>query len=121
MAALLGSHFFGHAHGHHAAAARAALSGSWGRTPAAERGRILSRIGRMGLEAGKPLKQARAEGKVVIGMKIFGAGKLTSPEQKDASLKFVWSNGLVDAVTIGMLSPQEIDDTIERMNKVFTA
>jgi len=91
---------------------------------------VLARINNVGKEAAMDasveevaplLKQARAEGKVVIGMKIFGAGKLTSPEQKDASLKFVWSNGLVDAVTIGMLSPQEIDDTIERMNKVFTA
>ena len=54
-------------------AARAALSGPWGRTPAAERGRILARIGRMVLErvddlarlealdVGKPLKQARAD------------------------------------------------------------
>jgi len=91
---------------------------------------VLARINNVGKEAAMDasveevaplLKQARAEGKVVIGMKIFGAGKLTSPEQRDASLKFVWSNGLVDAVTIGMLSPQEIDDTIERMNKVFTA
>ena len=53
-------------------------------------------------------------------MKIFGAGKLTSPEQKDASLKYVWGNGLVDAITVGMLSTQEIDDTVERMNKVLT-
>ncbi|MEN6336113.1 MAG: hypothetical protein ABFE01_17810 [Phycisphaerales bacterium] len=67
------------------------------------------------------LKQARADGKVVLGMKIFGAGKLTSPEQKDASLKYVWSNGLVDANTVGMLSPQEVDDTIERMNRALTA
>ncbi|HSW02114.1 MAG TPA: aldo/keto reductase [Sedimentisphaerales bacterium] len=91
---------------------------------------VLARINNVGREAGMDasveevvpvLKQARADGKVVIGMKIFGAGKLTSPEQKDASLKYVWGNGLVDAITIGMLSPQEIDDTVERMNKVFTA
>jgi aldehyde dehydrogenase (NAD+) len=54
-------------------AARAALNGVWGRTPAAERGRILARIGRLVLErvddlariealdVGKPLKQARAD------------------------------------------------------------
>lgn len=91
---------------------------------------VLARINNVGREAAMDasveevvpvLKQARADGKVVIGMKIFGAGKLTSPEQKDASLKYVWGNGLVDAITVGMLSPQEIDDTIERMNKVFTA
>ena len=67
------------------------------------------------------LKQARANGKVIIGMKIFGAGKLTSPEQKDASLQYVWGNDLVDAMTIGMLSPQEVDDTIERTNRALAA
>lgn len=67
------------------------------------------------------LKQARTNGKTILGMKIFGAGKLTGPDQKDASLKYVWGNGLVDAVTIGMLSPQEVDDTIERMNRALIA
>ncbi|MBK8083341.1 MAG: aldehyde dehydrogenase family protein [Devosia sp.] len=55
------------------AAARAALAGAWGKTPAAERGRILTRIGQKVLEhvddlarieamdVGKPLKQARAD------------------------------------------------------------
>lgn len=58
---------------HAVAAARAALNGEWGRMPAAERGRILSRIGQKVLErvddlarlealdVGKPLKQARAD------------------------------------------------------------
>lgn len=91
---------------------------------------VLARINNVGTEAamdGSPeevaaiLKQARADGKVVLGMKIFGAGKLTSPERKDASLKYVWTNGLVDANTVGMLSPQEVDDTIERMNRALTA
>jgi aldehyde dehydrogenase (NAD+) len=55
------------------AAARQALRGEWGRMPAAERGRILTRIGQKVLEraeelarieatdVGKPLKQARAD------------------------------------------------------------
>jgi len=54
-------------------AARAALDGEWGRMPAAERGRILARIGHKVLErvddlarlealdVGKPLRQARAD------------------------------------------------------------
>ncbi|HEV7276082.1 MAG TPA: aldehyde dehydrogenase family protein [Devosiaceae bacterium] len=54
-------------------AARAAAEGEWGRMPAAERGRILSRMGRLILEraddlarieaidVGKPLKQAKAD------------------------------------------------------------
>lgn len=67
------------------------------------------------------LKQARKNGKVVIGMKIFGAGKLVKPDQKDASLKYVLGNNLVDAITIGMLNPEQVDDTIKRMNKVLSA
>ena len=72
-------------------------------------------------EVAPVLKQARANGKVVLGMKIFGAGKLTKPEQKDASLKYVFGNQLVDAITIGMLRPKEVDDTIRRMDRVLKA
>jgi 1-deoxyxylulose-5-phosphate synthase len=64
------------------------------------------------------LRTARDNGKAVVGMKIFGAGKLIEPEQKDASLNYVFSNRLVDAVTIGMLKNSEIDDTLERMARV---
>jgi predicted aldo/keto reductase-like oxidoreductase len=62
------------------------------------------------------LKRARANGKAVVGMKLFGAGKLIQPDEKDASLEFVFKNQLVDAVTVGMLSTSDIDDTITRMN-----
>jgi predicted aldo/keto reductase-like oxidoreductase len=89
---------------------------------------ILARINNVGKEAlmdgtpeevGQVLKQARAGGKVVLGMKIFGAGALTKPEQKDASLKYVWQNQLVDAITVGMLRPTEVDDTLQRLNQVL--
>ena len=67
------------------------------------------------------LKQARANGKTVIGMKIFGSGKLTSPTQKDASLKYVFENELVDAITIGTLDVKQVNDTISRANKALRA
>lgn len=67
------------------------------------------------------LKRARANGKAVVGMKIFGEGRLVEPDQKDASLKYVIENRLVDAMTIGMLKTSEIDDSIERINKVFSS
>src|SRR6185503_10587694 len=51
-------------------------------------------------EIARVLKLARSNGKAVVGMKIFGAGKLTQPADKDASLRFVLGNGLVDAMTI---------------------
>ena len=67
------------------------------------------------------LKTARKNGKAVVGMKIFGAGKLVKPDEKDASLKFVFQNGLVDAITVGALKPEEVDDTLDRMEKTKAA
>lgn len=67
------------------------------------------------------LKQAKAAGKGIIGMKIFGAGRITRPEERDASLRFVFGNGLVDAVTIGMLSEAEVDDTVQRIDRALAA
>lgn len=64
------------------------------------------------------LKTARANGKAVVGMKIFGAGKLVKPEEKDASLQYVFKHGLVDAITIGMMNPSEVDDTLQHMSQV---
>lgn len=64
------------------------------------------------------LKTARKNGKCVVGMKIFGAGKLVKPEEKQASLDYVFKNALVDAVTIGMLKPSEVDDTLAHMAAV---
>ncbi|MCX7046670.1 MAG: aldo/keto reductase [Candidatus Sumerlaeota bacterium] len=70
-------------------------------------------------EVSKVLLKARANGKAVVGMKIFGEGTLIQPEQKDASLQYVISNRLVDAMTIGMLKVSEVDDNIERINKTL--
>jgi predicted aldo/keto reductase-like oxidoreductase len=64
------------------------------------------------------LKTARKNGKAVVGMKIFGEGKLVKPEEKDASLKYVLRNDLVDAITIGTLKTTETDDIFERIAKV---
>jgi 1-deoxyxylulose-5-phosphate synthase len=64
------------------------------------------------------LKTARSHGKAIVGMKIFGAGKLVQPDEKDASLKYVFKNDLVDAITIGMLSRQQVDDTMECMSRI---
>jgi aryl-alcohol dehydrogenase-like predicted oxidoreductase len=67
------------------------------------------------------LKTARANGKFVVGMKIFAAGKLIKPEEKDASLKYVISNRLVDAITIGMKKVEEVDDTLARVDAALKA
>ncbi len=72
-------------------------------------------------EVSELLLKARAKGKVVIGMKIFGEGTLVQPEQKDASLKYVLGKGLVNAMTIGMLKKEEMDDSIARINATLKA
>jgi aryl-alcohol dehydrogenase-like predicted oxidoreductase len=69
-------------------------------------------------EVADVLRTARGNGKAVVGMKIFGAGKLVQAEEKAASLDFVFKNDLVDAITVGMLSPAEVDDTLGHMARV---
>ena len=65
------------------------------------------------------LKQARDRGAGVIGMKIFGAGALTSERQRQQSLEYVWKSGNVDAMTIGFESVGEIRDAINRTTHVL--
>ena len=62
------------------------------------------------------IEKVHAQGTGVLGMKIMGEGKFITPEQRDASIKFVMQFGKVDAVTIGFKSTAEIDEAIERMN-----
>lgn len=61
------------------------------------------------------LRTARANGKAIIGMKIFGEGKLA--DQRDACMKYAQGNGLLDAMTIGFHTPDQIDDVLRLMNK----
>lgn len=67
-------------------------------------------------EVSQALRQARTGGKAVVGMKIFGGGTLVQPHEMDASLEYVLKGRFVDALTIGMTTPLQIDDTINRMN-----
>ena len=62
------------------------------------------------------IKAIRAKGTGVIGMKTMGEGRFRTPEQRDASIKFVLKLGTVDAITIGYKSTAEIDEAIERVN-----
>jgi aryl-alcohol dehydrogenase-like predicted oxidoreductase len=67
------------------------------------------------------LKRARANGKAVIGMKIYGAGTLTAPEERAASLKYVLGSGLVDAITIGTTAPAQVDDNLAAIRRALAA
>ena len=62
------------------------------------------------------IKAIRGKGTGVIGMKIMGEGQFNTPEQRDASIRFVTKLGAVDAVTIGYKSTAEIDEAIERLD-----
>jgi len=64
------------------------------------------------------LQQARAEGKGVIGMKIFGGGKTTEEHQRQSSLEFVLASDAVDMMTIGFGSQEEFDDTVQRIRTI---
>ena len=65
------------------------------------------------------LRTARANGKAVVGMKIFGVGRIETPEAREASLRYVIDNDLVDAMTIGMLQTDHMDDNIRRIRNVL--
>ncbi len=64
------------------------------------------------------LRQARADGKGVIGMKIFGGGKTIDEEQRASSLKFVLGSNAIDMMTIGFGTQAEFDDTISRIKRI---
>jgi aryl-alcohol dehydrogenase-like predicted oxidoreductase len=92
---------------------------------------ILARINHMGgkkykmdgtvEEISATLKLARKNGKAVVGMKVFGEGTLITPEEKDASLKYVLNSGVVDAVTIGMRQVGEVDDSVRRIETALAS
>jgi len=66
-------------------------------------------------EVEEVLRTARSNGKAIIGMKIFGEGRLA--EQRDACMKYAQGNGLLDAMTIGFHTPDQIDDVLRLMHK----
>jgi 1-deoxyxylulose-5-phosphate synthase len=67
------------------------------------------------------LASIHGQGTGVIGMKLIGEGQFTTPERRDAAIRFVMKLGTVDAVTIGFKSPAEIDEAISRMNTHLNA
>lgn len=66
-------------------------------------------------------KKIHTQGLGVIGMKLCGEGRFTKAEDREAAMKYVMNLGSVDAVTMGFKSPAEIDEAIERMNRVMNA
>jgi len=62
------------------------------------------------------LRQMRALGKAVIGMKILGQGDMR--ERQDEALKYALSLGVLDAFTIGAENRNEQTDLVRRIGAV---
>ena len=61
------------------------------------------------------LKQMKASGKAVVGMKILGAGELRNRQDEALKHALSLSSGLLDAFTIGAESRNEQEDLIRRI------
>ena len=59
------------------------------------------------------LREMKAAGKAVVGMKILGQGELRN--RQDEAIKYALSLGLLDAFTIGAESKAEQEDLIRRI------
>lgn len=86
----------------------------------------LARVNHKGAHMdGKPeeiaalLRGMRAAGKGVIGMKIFGEGSFATPEDREASFRFVTGQKCVDAMVIGFEKPEQIDESLAMMRRVL--
>jgi aryl-alcohol dehydrogenase-like predicted oxidoreductase len=77
-----------------------------------------SAIGSVG-EVVEHTQKVHAQGMGVVSMKLVGEGRFTNPEDREAALRHTMNLGCVDSVTIGFKSTAEIDEAIERMNRVM--
>jgi hypothetical protein len=59
------------------------------------------------------LREMKASGKAVVGMKILGQGDLA--DRQDEAVKYALSLGILDAFTIGAESKAQQDDLIRRI------
>ena len=70
-------------------------------------------------EVASQLEEMHNAGKGVIGMKIYGEGRMKEAERRDASLRFVLGLGTVDAFIIGFEKPEHVDDTFTRVENAI--
>jgi len=66
-------------------------------------------------------RKVHTEGMGVISMKLVGEGRFINPEDREAALRHTMNLGCVDSVTIGFKNTAEIDEAIERMNRVMNS
>ena len=59
------------------------------------------------------LKTMKKQGKGIIGMKVFGAGKLT--DKRDECLQYHMAHNFIDSFTIGQETPAQFKDLLTRI------
>ena len=64
------------------------------------------------------LKKAHDSGKGIIGMKIFGEGRLVEESQREKSLQYVIGSKNVDCMTIGMTTADQVEDAVNRIMRI---
>ena len=68
----------------------------------------------------RPTNGLREAGPTFCGRQV-GEGRFTTAELRDSAMKFAMNLGCLDAVTIGFKSAGEIDEAIDRMDRVMNA
>ena len=61
------------------------------------------------------LRKIKENGKAIIGMKIYGEGRLV--HMKDECIEFAQNLGLLDAMTVGAESIAQLDETLKLVAK----
>jgi hypothetical protein len=69
---------------------------------------------RSGILVASVLEEMHNAGKGIVGMKVLGEGRFTTPERKNASLRYVLGLGAVNAFIIGFENAGHIDDLLKR-------
>jgi aryl-alcohol dehydrogenase-like predicted oxidoreductase len=66
----------------------------------------------------KVLELARKNGKGIVGMKIFGDGVNVSEPEREQSIKFALTESHIHCMTIGLESPEQVDDAADRVMRL---
>jgi predicted aldo/keto reductase-like oxidoreductase len=64
------------------------------------------------------LDRARANGKGIIGMKIFGNGDKILEKEREESITFALKKTSVHCMTLGMESIAQVDDAVDRVMRI---
>jgi aryl-alcohol dehydrogenase-like predicted oxidoreductase len=67
------------------------------------------------------VKKIRDAGKGVLGMKLVGNGDFTDAADREKAIQAVVRSGCVDAMAIGLKSPEEVDEAIDRIDRALNA